>query len=273
MNLLLIDAGHAKNTPGKNNIKENFYEWEFNNDMQYKIKKRAEDHGIYAFLSNPNPAIVSDIGLTQRANSMSNYWVSKGKPKALAISVHANAFGNISARGTETYVASNASQNSKNAAKYIQDEIFKCMKNLDINAKDRGVKREDFTVIYKTITPCCLIEYAFYSNIDDLKILKNNRNELVEATIKGICKYFGIEYKPINNTSNYGIKVYDFNTKESALEFSNKMTKIENAYNYVDVNGSKWCVKIESFTTKESALNFNNKLKQKYNAWNEIYNI
>ncbi|MCR8744328.1 N-acetylmuramoyl-L-alanine amidase family protein [Romboutsia lituseburensis] len=273
MNLLLIDAGHAKNTPGKNNAKENFYEWEFNNYMQYKVKKRAEDHGIYVFLSNPNPEKISDIGLTQRANSMSNHYVSKGKPKSLMISIHANAYNNTSARGTETYVASNASQSSKIAAKYIQGEIFKCIKNLDSNAKDRGVKKEDFTVIYKTIAPCCLIEYAFYSNISDLKILKNNRDELVEATIKGICKYFEIEYKPINNTNNYGIKVYDFKTKENALLFSKKMTTIENAYNEVHKNNDKWCVKIESFSTKESVLNFSNKLKQKYNAWNEIYNI
>ena len=36
MNLLILDSGHAKNTAGKNNAKENFYEWQFNNDMQYK---------------------------------------------------------------------------------------------------------------------------------------------------------------------------------------------------------------------------------------------
>ena len=53
----------------------------------------------------------------------------------------------------------------------------------------------DFTVIYKTITPCVLVEYGFYSNKDDLKILKNNQSALVEATLKGICKYFGIKYQ------------------------------------------------------------------------------
>ncbi|MGL4731301.1 MAG: peptidoglycan recognition protein family protein [Clostridium sp.] len=75
------------------------------------------------------------------------------------------------------------------------------------------------------------------------------------------------------NKTEFGIKVYDFNTKESALEFSNKMTKIENAYNYVAPNESKWCVRIESFTTKESAANFSTKIKQKYNAWNELYTL
>ena len=54
MNLLILDSGHAKNTPGKNNAKENFYEWQFNNDMQYKIKARCEESGIKVFLNPLN---------------------------------------------------------------------------------------------------------------------------------------------------------------------------------------------------------------------------
>ena len=49
MNLLILDSGHSFSTAGKNNAKENFYEWEFNNDMQYKIKARCEDLGIKVF--------------------------------------------------------------------------------------------------------------------------------------------------------------------------------------------------------------------------------
>lgn len=201
MNLLLIDAGHAKNTPGKNNLKENFYEWQFNNSMQYKLKKRAEDHDVHVFLSNPTPEKTSDIPLTTRANKMNDYWKSKGKPKSLMISIHANAFSNSSARGTETFVAGNASQTSKDFAKDVNTEIFKTMKSLDSGAKDRGVKTENWTVIYKTNTPCCLIEYGFYSNLNDLKILKKNQDELVEATMKAICRYFKIAYKPVSNNN------------------------------------------------------------------------
>ena len=39
------------------------------------------------------------------------------------------------------------------------------------------------------------MEYGFYSNKDDLKILKNNQSDLVEASIKGLCKYFNIKYQ------------------------------------------------------------------------------
>ena len=195
MNLLILDAGHAKNTAGKRNETENFYEWQFNNDMQYKIKARCEELGIKVFLTNPNPGTVSDIPLSTRASLANDYWLKNNKCKSIFISIHANAFSNASARGTETYHASNASTTSRNFAKVLNDNRVKAMKKLDPTSKDRGVKSENFTVIYKTSMPSVLCEYGFYSNLDDLKILKNNKDELVEATVKAVCQYFGIEYK------------------------------------------------------------------------------
>ena len=82
------------------------------------------------------------------------------------------------------------------------------MKELDPASKDRGVKTENFTVIYKTSMPSVLIEYGFYSNLEDLKILKNNKDELVEATVKAICSYFNIEYKEkvkVNENKSNGL--------------------------------------------------------------------
>ena len=221
MNLLILDAGHAKNTAGKRNEKENFYEWQFNNDMQHKIKSRCEDHNIKVYLTNPNPATVSDIALGVRAKSANDYWIKNNKPKSIFISLHANAFSNAAARGAETYHAKNASNTSKNFAKVLNDEIVKTMKKIDNNAKDRGVKSENFTVIYKALMPSVLIEYGFYSILDDLKILKNNKDELVEATVKAICNYFNIEYKEKtikkeNNSSLYAVCVGAYKDKNKA---------------------------------------------------------
>ena len=223
MNLLILDAGHAKDTKGKNNLKENFYEWEFNNDMQYKIKSRCEDLGITVFLTNPNPSTVSDIALSTRASLANDYWLRKSKTKSMFISLHANAFSNESARATETYVAKNASTTSKNFAKVLNDNIFKTMKELDVNAKDRGVKTENFTVIYKEDMPSELVEYGFYTNLNDLKILKNNRNELVEATVKAICDYFGVAYKVDTNKNTtsenifYRVVAGSYSKRENAI--------------------------------------------------------
>ena len=186
-----------KTTAGKKAFDNSFYEWDFNNKMQYALKKRAEELGITVKLTNPNPGTVSDISLSVRSAYANKLYSDLKKPNTLFISLHANAYGSTwnTARGVEVYHASNASQNSKNVAKYLCDSIYNDVKNIDTNFKNRGVKCQDFTVIYKTITPAVLVEYGFYSNKDDLKILKNNQNELVEATLKGICKYFGINYQ------------------------------------------------------------------------------
>lgn len=198
-NLLILDSGHNEYVQGKQSPDKSLKEWHFNNDMQYKIKKRAEDHRIKVCLTNPNPEKKDEIGLTKRASLANDFYKENSNLNTLFVSIHANAYGSQfnNARGTETYIASNASNNSKYAAKVVNDEIVKVMKSIDFNAKDRGVKVENFTVIYKVITPAILIEYGFYSNLDDLKILKNNKDDLCEATIRAICKYFKVTYKPI----------------------------------------------------------------------------
>ena len=208
MQLLILDAGHSFDTKGKNNLKENFYEWEFNNDMQYKIKSRCEELGITVFLTNPNPSTVSDIALSTRASLANDYWLRKSKPKSMFISLHANAFSSDTARGTETYIAKNASTTSKNFAKVLNDNIVNTMKQIDSGAKDRGVKTENFTVIYKAAMPSVLVEYGFYTNLNDLKILKNNRNELVEATVKAVCDYFGVTYKVDTNKNTTSENIF-----------------------------------------------------------------
>lgn len=198
MKLLILDSGHAEYVAGKEAPDKSMREWEFNTDMQYKIKKLAEKHGLKVFLTNPYPEQKDEMGLTKRADLANNYWKLQQRPPALFFSIHSNAYKNEfnTARGTETYIASNASQNSKNAAIYVQDEVYKMIKSIDSQAKDRGVKVADFTVIYKAQMPSILAEYAFYTNKEDLKILKENRDELAEATMQAICKYFGITYIP-----------------------------------------------------------------------------
>ena len=234
--LVILDSGHAEYVEGKQAPDKSLREWDFNNQMQYKLKKRCEDHNIDVYLTNPSPKGKDEIGLTKRSNLANSYWASKNKPNALFISIHANAhLSRFSlARGTETYVASNASTNSKNAAKYIQNEIVKEIKTIDKNAKDRGVKVADFTVIYKSNMPSILIEYAFYTNEDDLKILKNNKDDLVEATMIGICKYFNITYKaPKSNTDNdtntgiyYRVVAGSYNDKSNAEKTVKELEKL-----------------------------------------------
>ena len=192
--LLILDSGHCEYVAGKEAPNKSMREWEFNNYMQQRIMGMAKHHGIEVYLTNPSPEKKNEIGLSKRAQLANDYWTKKGKPRALFISLHANAYGNEfnSARGTETFVAKNASSNSKRAAKIMNDEVVRAFRCIDEKAKDRGVKVENFTVIYKAAMPSILVEYGFYTNREDLCVLKCYREELVQATVNAVKLYFGV---------------------------------------------------------------------------------
>lgn len=198
-NYVILDAGHAKVTAGKRSPDGKLLEWEFNNDMQYRLKKRLEQLGFIVYLVNPEPGKGSEVSLGTRCTRANNYWVNKGKPSCLYISLHANAAGTggwSTARGVETYTASNASTKSKNAAKCINNSIFEEVYKVDKGFKNRGCKTNSFYVIKHTSMPSILIEYEFYSNQAGVALLTNKRDLLCEATLKGICKHFDVTYKP-----------------------------------------------------------------------------
>lgn len=194
--LIILDSGHNEKVSGKRSPDNTLLEWEFNNDMQKRIKKRLLELGFNVYQTNPSPAGKNEIGLAKRAQLANSYWVSQGKPDALFVSLHANAYGVwTTANGVEVFHSKNASAKSKNHAKVMCKHIHETLKKLRPDSVNRGVKSENFTVIYKASMPSILIEYAFYTNKKDLEILKKNREELCEATVKALCESFGITYK------------------------------------------------------------------------------
>ena len=194
--LIILDSGHNEYVGGKEAPDKSMREWEFNNDMQNRIKKRLKALGFDVFLTNPSPAKKNEIGLAKRAQLANNEWAKKGKPQAVFVSLHANAYGAwTTANGVEVFHTKSCSQASKKYAKIMCDNIHATLKKLRPGSVNRGVKAENFTVIYKANMPSILIEYAFYTNKQDLVVLKNNRAELAEATVKALCQCFNIPYK------------------------------------------------------------------------------
>ena len=187
-----------KKTAGKRSPDSSLMEWEFNNDMQYRLKKRLEQLGFEVYLVNPNPEKGADKSLAARCNDANKYWAGKGKPECLYTSIHANAAGSgvwYQARGVEVYTSKSCSTKSTNAAKKVCNAIYKDVYAIDKGFKNRGPKTANYYVIKHTSMPSILIEYAFYDNKEDIKLLKNKRDLLCEATLKGICEHFGVAYK------------------------------------------------------------------------------
>ena len=131
---IILDSGHAFDTAGKRNEKEKFYEFDFNNKMQYLIEQMLKSYPqIDVVMTNPYPHTTKDIPLSKRCEIANKYYSKNGK--VLFISLHANAYSESSARGTETYHAVNCSQNSKLFASIVNDNVYKVFKDNDQRAR------------------------------------------------------------------------------------------------------------------------------------------
>ena len=196
---IILDAGHAKATSGKRSPDGKLMEWEFNNDMQYRLQKRLEALGFVVYLVNPNPEKGADVALATRCSRANTYWNNQGKPAdCLYVSLHANAAGGSgwsTARGVEVYTTSEASSKSKAAAKLVNDQIYKDVYATDKGFKNRGHKYANFYVIKRPNLPAILIEYEFYSNKDGVNLLNTKRDLLCEATVKALCAHMKVTYK------------------------------------------------------------------------------
>jgi N-acetylmuramoyl-L-alanine amidase len=194
MKIAYLDAGHAHCTAGKRSPDSTLMEWEFNKDVVELIKTGLTRCGITSLEVNPTPEKGTEVSLGERCSRANKHWADNKKPEAVYVSVHANALSSVwsSAKGTETYVYNLSSVESTKCAKTVHLEILRALGTVN-----RGVKEANFAVLRNTNMPAILLEYGFYSNKEECEMLKSKakRKVMAEATVKGLCLYFGVEYK------------------------------------------------------------------------------
>ena len=180
---ICLDAGHGKETPGKRSFDGSLREYEFNRDVTARVKNHLVRHGVSVVLSAPND---TDTSLAERCR------IANASKVDIFVSIHANAFGTElnSASGWEIY-SNPYSAKGAALAKCIHDESMPFL-----GIKDRGMKLEPFYVVKNTIAPAVLIEHGFYTNKDELELLKLDwfQEKCAIADAKGILKYFGITW-------------------------------------------------------------------------------
>ena len=145
-----------KVTGGKRSPDKTLLEWEFNNDMQYRLKARLEQLGFVVYLVNPNPDKGAEVSLAARCNKANDYWKKLGKPNCLFVSLHANAGGSgtwYTARGVEVFTSKAASTKSQNAAKKVCSAIYKDVYAIDKGFKNRGHKLYNYYVVKHPAMP------------------------------------------------------------------------------------------------------------------------
>lgn len=210
--IIVLDPGHAKNTPGKRSPDGSLREYEFAQDIANKALQILSNYDVKVILTkNMNDNDDTDLGdaLAHRVNLANNAGAN------IFISIHGNAAGGgsswMNGKGFEIFWCTGGHADSENLAKIGSQE---CMKKMDdFGIQDRGIKTGDFYVIHRTHMPSVLCEFGFYDNKPECGIMKTNafRIACAEAVANTAIKYLSLT-KPVVNEAKPTYKVFG-NTK------------------------------------------------------------
>lgn len=210
--IILIDAGHGKDTKGKQSPKleasmgigaefvegGRFKEYKYNRVIAGIVVDLLKEMGYDARLVVTE---TNDVSLGERVRRINKVCSEKGAKNVLMVSIHANAVGNgsewMNGKGWEAY---------STIGKTVSDELAECLydraaKNLEGRKirKDKtdgdSDKEANYYIIKNANCAAVLTENFFYDNKDDLEFMTSEQgiHEVVRTHIEGILDY--IEFK------------------------------------------------------------------------------
>ena len=191
--VVILDAGHGKDTPGKCAPDKSLYEWQFNREIVAMLCERLYGLNVQTVILVPED---NDVPLKERVirvNTIVHDAKIEGK-EVLLISIHINAAGHgtwNNASGWSVWVSNNASEKSKQFAQIAYEQA----KLLDL-CGNRVVPKENywtsnFYILKNTPCPAVLTENMFQDHKDDVAFLKSEEGKLkiVDLHVNAIKKY------------------------------------------------------------------------------------
>jgi len=213
---IAIDPGHGGHDPGARIRGLN--EAELVLDVALRLEKLLlREPGVEVVLTRRTNAYVALEARTAIANRAG---------ADLFLSIHANASGDATVRGFETYflnfapnpeaeaiaarenagsartmgslpdivkaiALNNKLDESRDLATMLQGSLAERLRTIDRNARNLGVKQAPFMVLIGATMPSALSEISFLTNPDEAGLLRsqNYRQQLAEALFAGIMRY------------------------------------------------------------------------------------
>lgn len=242
MTKVFLDAGHGGKDPGA--LGNGLREKDIALLVMLKIGNILEDHGVTVGYSRTTDVFLELGDRAARANNFgSNVFVS----------IHCNAFTDISAKGVETYSYTGSTAGT-NLSKSIQNSVI-ASGTYTIN---RGTKTANFAVLRFTNMTAALVELAFITNPQDASILRNSQNDLAVAVSKGILSYLGISYQ--GDTRIYRVQAGAFTIRANSDKLANEL-RGKGYSPLVITSGGLYKVQVGSFDIKLNAEALVNELK------------
>ena len=180
MKKIVIDAGHGGFDAGA--VSGGRMEKTDNLNMALAVQKKLQQQGQQVIMTRNTDTF---IPLEERSA------ISNRNNADMFVSIHRNAFSNISANGVETFVQRNSPPINTTYAENVHSEIVKAGVQTD-----RGVKQGDYSVLRNTVAPAMLLELGFLTNARDNQLFDQNFDAYATAITVGILKSLGEPYYP-----------------------------------------------------------------------------
>ena len=192
--VILIDAGHGKDTPGKRSPDSSLMEWEFNREIAKRVQKILLSYGWDTRLIVEDDR---DMSLKQRYLKVNKICDEYGVGNVILVSVHVNAAGDgskwLNGRGWECWTTVGQTNSDK-----LAEELYKSAKlhlpdtimRMDKSDGDSD-KEKNFTLLYKAKCPAVLTENLFMDNKKECEwlISEEGKKTITNIHVDGILKY------------------------------------------------------------------------------------
>ncbi|SHE51024.1 N-acetylmuramoyl-L-alanine amidase [Thermoanaerobacter uzonensis DSM 18761] len=206
MPLIYIDPGHGGSDPGAIGV-GGLRESDVVLGIALKLNSLLTKDGFRTMMSRDSDVFVDLVTRSQEANNAG---------ADVFISIHTNAFGTPTPKGTEIWYYPNGykgdMRDNKTFAQIVYNNLMK-----EINTVDRGLKEgPNLSVLNKTKMPAILIETAFITNPDDAALLQDDdfQWKVAQGIYNGIVEYFK-RLKEGSISTTVSNSVYDANNANS----------------------------------------------------------
>lgn len=187
MPICCIDPAHNSDTIDSGAQANGLLEQDITFDIALRLKPLLEANGIQVIMTRTSGRVPGNY-TTVNGSLQARCDISDNAKADLFVSIHVNAGKGT---GSEVWVLSSGGRAEK-AARAVLARLIESS-----GWASRGIKTSNLYVLANTAAPAILTENGFIDTIEDAVKLSSPgfRQEIAVAHAKGICEYFGIQYK------------------------------------------------------------------------------
>lgn len=192
--VVLIDAGHGVETPGKRSPSGSFREWSWNRDIARRLTIFLRSSGYDA-----RQVVVEDrdVPLRERCRRVNDVCAAEGRENVILVSIHVNAAGSDKKWHTATGWSAYTSK-GKTKSDALAENLYEAARTHLKGWRIRTDKtdgdsdwEESFYILRYTHCPAVLTENLFMDNETDVRFLESEegKDAITRLHFDGIVNY------------------------------------------------------------------------------------